>query len=138
MYDVLFFTLVVLYAIVSVKVDEWITISALGFKLETPLYFLSKPRYYDIVRSALFLVAILASFGLSAIPWFSGFFILAIIWLGASWIGRRKAVNNYRRILREMMDNAENAEEKAEYEMRSKQTDRELMDIVQLSMKMGL
>ncbi len=133
MYDVIFFALVSLYIVVSVKVDEWITISALGFKIETPEVFLKHPRAYDFVRSALFLCAI-AMFFVMSIRYVGGV-TLALAWLGVGWIGRRKAFNNYRQILGEMMDIAENDEEKTEYEAASKKTDQELMDMVQMSMK---
>ena len=135
MYDVIFFVLISLYIIVSIKVDEWITISALGFKMETPEMFLMNPRVYDIVRSALFLCAVAAFFAMSIKH--VGV-ILVLAWLGAGWIGRKKAFKNYRRILGEMMDSAENDTERAEYEAASKKTDNELMDMVQMSMKYGI
>lgn len=138
MFEIVLIVLVVLYALVSAKVDEWITISALGFKTETPLMFLQKPRLYDVVRSVLFLGAIAASFGMSTIPWYIGLGILALVWLGAGWVGRRKAFNNYRKVLREMVEHAETPKEKAEYEAASRKTDQELMDMVQMSMKYGI
>jgi len=138
MFEVFFFILVVLYTLVSVKVDEWITISALGFKSETPMQFLQKPRLYDIVRSALFLAAIATSFGMMAVPWYIGFVILVVMWLAAGSIGRKKAFNKYRKILQEMMVYAESHEEQAEYEKASKKTDQELMEMVHASMKNGI
>ncbi len=136
MYDVIFFVLISLYIVASVKVDEWITISALGFKIETPEMFLKHPRYYDIVRSVLFLCAIAMFFAMSTR--YVGGVTLVLAWLGAGWIGRRKAFNNYRRILGEMMDNAENDKERVEYEAALKKTNQELMDMVQMSMKYGI
>ena len=136
MFDVIFFLLVLLYIVVSIKVEEWITISAIGFKIETPEMFLKHPRAYDVVRSALFIGAIAAFFAMYTR--YVGGITLAVAWLGAGWIGRKKAFNNYRRILREMMDTAENDQERAEYEAASKKTDEELMNIVQMSMKYGI
>ena len=136
MYDVIFFVLISLYIVVSIKVDEWITISALGFRMETPEMFLKHPRAYDIVRSALFLCAVAMFFAMSTR--YVGGVTLALAWLGAGWIGRKKALNSYRRILGEMMDSAENDKEKAEYEAASKKTNQELMDMVQMSMKYGI
>jgi hypothetical protein len=138
MFEFAFLVLVVLYTLVATKVDEWITISALGFKIETPLMFLQKPRFYDVVRSALFLGAIATTVGMSTIPWFMGLGILALVWLGAGWVGRKKAFKNYRRILLEMVEQAETPKEKAELEAASKKTDQELMDMVQMSMKYGI
>ena len=136
MYDVIFFAMVSLYIVVSAKVDEWITISALGFKIETPEMFLRYPRAYGVVRSALFLCAIAMFFAMSTR--YVGGVTLVLAWLGAGWIGRRKALRNYRRILGEMMDSAENDEERVEYETALKKTDQELMNMVQMSMKYGI
>ena len=130
-----FVVLVVLYALVSIKVDEWITISALGFKSETPMMFLQKPRFYDVVRSALFLCAVASSFGMVAVPWYVGLIVLAVAWLAAGSVGRKKAFAKYRQILREMMASADTPDERTEYEAASQKTDQELMDMVQTSMK---
>jgi hypothetical protein len=135
MFEGTFFILAVLYTLVSVKVDEWITISSLGFKSETPMKFLQKPRFYDVVRSALFLAAIATSFGMVDIPWYIGLVILAVLWFAAGSIGRKKAFNKYRQILREMMACAETPEEQAEYEKASNKTNQELMEMVHASMK---
>ena len=127
--------LAVLYGLVSVKVDEWITISALGFKSETPMMFLQKPRFYDVARSALFLCAVASSFGMVAIPWYVGLIVLAVVWLTAGSVGRKKAFAKYRQILREMITSSETPDERAEYEAASQKTDQELMDMVQAAMK---
>lgn len=138
MFEILVVVLAFLYAIVSAKVDEWITISALGFKSETPMMFLQNPRIYDVVRSILFLGAAASCFGMEAIPWYAGLIALAIIWLIAGSIGRKKAYAKYRQVLREMIEFAETPEEKEEYEAASRKTDEELMDMVQTSMKVGI
>lgn len=138
MFEAILIVLVLLYAIVSAKVDEWITISALGFKSETPMMFLQNPRIYDVVRSVLFLGATASSFGMKDLPWYVGLIALAVIWLVAGSIGRKKAFAKYRQVLREMIDFAETPEEKEEYEAASRKTDEELMNMVQTSMKMGI
>lgn len=130
--------LAMLYAMVSIKVYEWITISALGFKSETPVMFLQKPLFYDVVRSVLFLGAIATSFGMVAIPWYAGLAILPVVWLVAGSIGKKNAFNKYRQILREMAEIAETPDKQAEYKTGSKKTDQELMDMVQTSMKYGI
>lgn len=133
--EIAFVVLIVLYALAAAKVDEWITISALGFKMETPLLFLQKPKLYDIARSLLFLGALVTSFGMTAIHWYTGLGILAIVWLAAGWVGRKKAFNNYRHILHEMIASADTPEEKSQYGVASKKTDQELMD---MAIKYGL
>jgi len=138
MFESVFVVLMVMYALVSIKVDQWITIAALGFKTETPQMFLEKPRIYDVIRSALFVAAACSAFAMTVIPWYVGLGILAFVWLGASWIGRKNAFNDYRRILREMMEHAETASDRAEYETDSKRTDQELQEIAQRSLKWGI
>lgn len=139
MFEIVFFVLLLLYSVVSAKVDEWITVSALGFKMETPRFFLERPRLYGIVRSILFLGAAATIFAMTIIPWFIGLGLLGAVWLGAGWIGRKKAFSTYRKILRTMMEFEDNTpEQRAEYEAQSKKTDQELMDLVQSYMKMGI
>jgi hypothetical protein len=62
MFEGIFIILTALYALVSVKVDGWITILALGFKSETPMMFIQNRKIYDFVRSILFLGALAISF----------------------------------------------------------------------------
>lgn len=138
MIEFFFISLVVSYVLVSSKVDEWITISALGVKSETPLMFLKKPRFYDVVRSALFIVAAILVFAMEDIPWFMAAVVLAGAWLAAGWRGRKKAFSKYRHILRDMAQRAETPQEKTQYEAESKKDDQQLMSIVQTSMKLGI
>ena len=133
-----FIALVVIYTVVAAKVDEWITISALGFRLETPEMFLRSPRRYDVVRAALFIGAIAILFGTSAMSWYMGTGILGVAWLGAGWIGRKRAFKIYRRELREIMNETDSAGAKAEFEAALKKSDQELMDMVQRRMKYGV
>jgi hypothetical protein len=59
-------------------------------------------------------------------------------WLGAGWIGRKKAFKVYRHELREMMEEDRSAEDRAEFEDALKKSDDELMDMVQVRMKYGI
>jgi len=54
MTEFLFVILTVVYAVVAIKVDQWSTISYLGFKTETPQLFLSNPSLYHRTRILLF------------------------------------------------------------------------------------
>ena len=135
MVEFMLFVLTFLYLVVSAKVDEWITISALGFKSATPLLFLQKPKVYDFVRSVLFLLAVATCFFMTSIPWYVGLIILGVVWLWAGSIGRRKAFKSYRLILLQMVETAETPEQKAEYEEMLKKSDQELLDMAQTMMK---
>jgi|TARA_B110000208_G_C11331926_1_gene270302 hypothetical protein len=128
---------IVVYVLVSVKVDEWITISALGFKSETPMRFIQNPRFYDVIRSSLFIGAVALSFITQDISWYVGLIVLAVVWLMAGSIGRKKAYSSYRRILREMMASAETTDDRVEYEAASEKTNEELAVMVETSMKYG-
>ena len=137
MFELIFIVFTVLYALVSVKVDGWITISALGFKSETPMMFIQNPKIYDFVRSILFLGALAISFVTPDMPWITGVIILVVVWLAAGSIGRKKAFSVYRRILREMMAAADTDSDRVEYKEASQKTDQELADMVESSMKYG-
>lgn len=104
----LFVALVLAYAIVAIKVDQWFTISCLGFKSETPQLFLTNPKLYQGVRILLFAAAVVTLFYARNIPWYLGAAVLAVVWLGAFWIGRILAFADFRRIHREMMEYDEN------------------------------
>lgn len=138
MAEFIFLVLTILFSVVSAKVDEWITISALGFKSETPPMFLRWEGVYIVGRLILWLLAAAVSFAMTFIPWYTGLVILVIAWLGAGRVGKKKGFNAYRRILREMMESADTPEQKAEYETESKKSDQDLVRIVKLSMKLGI
>lgn len=138
MAEFIFLVLTMLFAVVFVKVDEWITISALGFKSETPPMFLRREGVYIVGRLILWFLAAAVSFAMTFIPWFAGIATLVVVWLGAGFVGQKKAFNHYRRILREMMESADTPEQKAEYETEAKKSDKELMHIVKLSLKLGM
>jgi len=136
MFEGIFIILTALYALVSVKVDGWITILALGFKSETPMMFIQNRKIYDFVRSILFLGALAISFLTPNMPWITGVIILAVVWLAAGSIGRKKAFAVYR-ILREMMAAVDTDSDRVEYKEASQKTDQELADTVETSMKYG-
>ena len=138
MFEFTFIILAVLYALLSIKIDEWITISALGFSSETPRLFLETPRFYDVLRTILFLSTVGACFGLTEVPWYAGIGVLILVWMVVGLIGRNKAFNNYRKILREIAASAETPEDASRYELSSRKTDKELIEMVRLSMKYGI
>ncbi len=115
LYEIFFLLLVALYFTISIKIDYWTTISILGFKSETPMLFLQKPKYYESVRGVLFLSAIGLSFMTNIFPWYANLAFLAFIWLCAGSIGRKQAFSMYRNILKQMLEHAETKEEKDRY-----------------------
>ena len=152
----LFVALAMVYAVVAIKVDQWFTISCLGFKSETPQLFLSNPSFYHRTRMLLFAAAVAALFFKSTIPWYLGAAGLAALWLAAYWIGRNLGFADFRRIHREMIeydnnlmvsDPAEYARQVAEegpasrladLEIGAHITNQELLERVQLRLKLGI
>lgn len=145
-----------MYAGVAIKVDQWFIISTLGFKTETPQLFFENPGLYHRVRIVLFAGTVIALLFSNYIPLYVGFVFLVAIWLGAFWIGRKTAFNTYRRIYREMMeyedelkvsDPAEyerliadesSSERRADLEKGMRATDRELIEMMDRSIKWGI
>jgi len=156
MAEAIFAALVVLCAMVAIKVDQWYIISRLGFKSYTPLLFLESPRTYYAVSFALFAAALIALFFSTAISLYVGVVVLGAVWLGAFWIGRKIAFNTYRQIHREMIEyedtlrvsdpseyariveRADPSARRAELEEGARKTDRELVECVKLSIKLGI
>lgn len=103
MADTLFLVFAVMYAVVAIKVDQWQTISMLGFKSETPQMFLQSPRIYHQTRVALFTGAVVASYFATTIPWYIALGIVAATWFGGFWLGRKFAFNTFRQVHRDLI-----------------------------------
>ena len=130
MFDLLFVALLVLYLWFGAKVDEWTTISILGFKLETPQGFLEHSRAYSRIRSALFLLAIASVYGLQYFSWYIGVAGLFGAWFATTWLGQRMAFNTYRRRWREGLKDADSESDRAFAEAESQKTNAELREHV--------
>jgi hypothetical protein len=128
--DLLFVALVMFYVIVAMKIDEWSALVALGFESETPQGFTDLPWIYALMRSGIFLIAMLLLLVTVYIPWQLGLAALAVAWIVSDRLGRRKAFNNVREICRETIAYAENDEERAEREAWSKKKDWEFEEMI--------
>ena len=135
MYEIIFIVLLFLYFIVSVKVDYWMTIYALGFKSETPLLFLRNPGVYNLIRTLLFVGTAASTFFFNSIPWFLGLMVLVVLWGIAGSSGRNRAYKAYREIMKSLIDPEESHEDNEYYKNKSVKTDEELSNMVQISMK---
>jgi hypothetical protein len=138
MLEITFFLLLIFYATTSTKVDEWITITALGFKTDTPKAFLKHPKAYALVCWTLFLAALATAFHVQTLPWYLTSAALFAAWLGGGWLGRKRAYRTYRQIIWEMMEYGETPEQLVAYEAASKRTDKELAEAVAHSNKWGI
>lgn len=156
MADVLFWVLIALYAVIATKVDQWFTISRLGFKTAAPQGFLEHPRLYHRARIALFVGSVIALAFASAVSWYVGIVVLAAVWLGAFRIGRKLAFRTYRQVHREMiyyesdlkgkdpeeysriLQGEDPTAHRAELEKGARITDKELVEMVERAMKWGI
>ena len=126
MSDLIFFSLVTLYAWVAMKVREWVIISLLGFKWETPQGFMDQPWMYGLVRMALFLVAVGTAFTINSLPWYVGVCILAVANFVASLVGRKRAYATFRRLHLYLAQGETDPQERASLEADARVTDKEL------------
>jgi hypothetical protein len=156
MAEAIFVVLAAVHAVVAIKVDQWSTISRLGFKMETPVLFMSNPRLYHRIRIFLFVAAVAALFFARTIPWYLGAAGLAAVWLGAFWVGRNLGFADFRRVHREMIEYDNNlkvsnpaeyarqvaeegpASHLAELEKGARITNEELLERVQRYAKWGI
>ncbi len=125
---IIFIILVVFYFVVAIKVNEWIVISALGFKSFTPAGFLRNPRIYVLVKYYLFMGALAVSFFLP-IRWYVCLVVLLVLWVGANSIGRKLAFRSYRHSFSEIANDETNPASKADYILFSKKSDKELLEL---------
>lgn len=125
-----FLVLVGLYVIVANRINEWSALVALGFESETPQGFTDLPWVYALVRSSVFMLAMLMLLVTAHIPWQLGLGVLAVAWIVTDWLGRRRAFDNIRRICRESLDGIEDADARAQCEEWSKKRDWEFEELI--------
>ena len=134
MMNAIFILLLALYFVVGVKIDQWITCSLIGLRLETPRLFMTRPRMYDAVRIAIFGAAAV-SLAEVTFPWHFGLAALAAAWFATTWIGQTLAFNNYRKISKYLADTSETEEERATHLESAKKSNAELRDMAMLMNK---
>ena len=137
MIDILFIIFVLVYFWFSIKVENWITIYHLGFRTETPQLFLKNQKIYDAIRVILFITCLILAFYAPIIPWFVCLSVIAIIWVLSGKIGRNKAFNKYREILKDLAEHEEDEQQKSEYIIESKKENDILQDRVTQAIKLG-
>ena len=134
--NTIFVLLLALYFVVGVKIDQWITCSLIGLRLETPLYFMTRPRIYDVVRMTIF-AATTVSLAAVTFPWYFGLAALASAWFATTWIGQTLAFNSYRKVAKYLADTSETEEERATYLEDVKKSNAELRDMAMFMNKFG-
>jgi hypothetical protein len=137
MNELTLYTFLLLHSLVTVKFKQWNILSVLGFKEEAPAFLNKNPKVYTFLGSLLFMIAIGASLGLVALQWYRLSVVPPAAWAMAGWTGRKLAFMKYRRILKDMIANAETKQKKELYQAASDITDQEIMDIIKLFMNKG-
>lgn len=102
--NIIFFIIGLLWIIVSQRVKYWAVISALGFKMETPLLFLRKDYIYFAVSHILFIATTILSFFQTILPTWIGIIIILIIGQIIKVHAQCLGCSKYRSILHEMKD----------------------------------
>jgi len=98
----LFVIIVLIWIVVSQQVTYWAVITALGFRIETPLLFMEKDYVYFLVSWVLFLATVgLVLFQTLLAPWIQ-FIVVLITKAIVKNFGQKRACARYRQIIKEM------------------------------------
>lgn len=124
--NILFWIICGLYFLVATKVDEWITISVLGFETETPQRFLEKPYLYKGVSTTLFFVLIVLLFFIDFKV--IGGALIILFWFFSGYIGHHRAYYVYRKVIKEMIEYTEDENKKNELREALSKDDSALLD----------
>ncbi len=118
------------------KLEEWATISTLGFRIEVPQGFMDRPEMYFYVEyGLLFLAAIIAAAadGFRFLYLSTAMLItLAIVYFLAKYFGRKRAYNTFRRNHLILAKNESDPTVRAELEDTARLTDKELKHRLEL------
>ena len=136
MIDLIFLVFLSLYLFVGINIDQWITISLLGFKLQTPEFFMTNPRTYDVVRGLILAATAACLFGVT-FAWYFGAGALLVAWFTTTWIGQRLAFNTYRTVWLELAEHAETEDDRTSALEYARKSNTELRDMVMLMHKYG-
>lgn len=134
--NIILLIIVGLYVVFSLKVKEWLTISALGFRTETPENFIKNPLSYQLLAWILFLLPILIIYIFSKNFIATGIIVMFLLWLFSYYKGQKNGFKKYRLIIREMIEYEKVAKEFTilenleEYEKELRLTDAELRKVI--------
>ncbi len=134
MINVFFLIFLSLYLVVGIKIDQWTTISLLGFKFQTPQLFMINPRIYNVVRWLIFVATVACIFGIT-FAWYFGAGALLIAWFATTWIGQRLAFNRFRAVCLEVAEHAETEENRTDALESARKSNAELRDMAILMNK---
>jgi hypothetical protein len=137
--NIIFFIITLLWGIVRQQVVYWVVISALGFRIETPEYFLAKEHIYHAVSWLLFIATIILSFFQTILPFWIIIIIILIIDQIVKFYARRRGCSKYRAILHEMREDCTKSnEDYSRIDKELKKTNSELLNDARKRVKLGL
>ncbi|SRR5574337_342081 len=99
-----FLSLIAIYALVTIKIAEWITSSTLGDKLETSQLFFEHPMLCVAFGWVFLFVLVVVSFNVPQVKWYLCGLILLLARQSAIWYGQRRAFATFRRGCRYLID----------------------------------
>ena len=123
--------------LLSMKIDYWMTISALGQKLEVPLAYMNSSGTYRLVNAILGIAVVLSPLT-GGLEVYVGVIAWIIIWLASGVSGRNAAYNKYRQIAIEVAVSCDDSDEKERYQKEAAKSNDELAEQVKFAMKHGL
>lgn len=139
MINTLFFLFMFIWIIASFKATYWMTLTAIGWKTEVPLYFLKYQFVYLIIPKIIFLSYITLFFFQSFIPWWSLFIALPILYFLVRNSARKAALNDHRKILYDLIKYAKkNSEDTTMLEQEYRMSDDEVLKRARENIKMNL
>jgi hypothetical protein len=124
-----FWLLTIIYIVVTATVIRWTLISALGFWMCTPEYFVKFPTVYKLLPLILLTLSAIVGFS-SGIPWYVVIIALLMARTASLWIGKKLAFAKFRK---EVINNSDTDPE--ELVTVARRTDEELMKLAKLLMK---
>lgn len=138
MFDLIFITIMLVYARASVTMTTWNTLSILGC-FDKPEVMLVPQLYrvvYPVVRPVFFFSVVQAVtlfsaicvviFGTHIIPWYIDFLIFLIVWIVSYLIGVKQAFDTYRELCRELVKHVDSRKKSLYLVAESKKTNEEL------------
>lgn len=138
MFDLIFITLMLVYARASVTMNAWSTLSILGCfdkpeVMTVPqLYRIVYPvvrtaAFFNVVRAAtLFSAFCIVILGTNIIPWYIDLLIFLIVWRVSYLIGVKEAFCIYRELCSELVKHSDSRKESLYLGVESRKTNKEL------------
>ena len=137
--NIIFVIIALLWLVVRQQITYWVVISALGFKIETPEYFLMREHMYHAMSWILFIATIILTFFQTILLTWIGIIIILIIDQINKAYARRRGCLKYREILQEIREEKIISNEDTSFiDKQLKKTNSELLKDAREYVKLGL